>query len=749
MPGISTLNRVRYAGLDFDTTQDEIRAQLQIAFASEFNDLSVSSLGIVLLDMIAFGLDTLMFYLDRRATDMYLSTARTRTSVALLTRQLGYKMAGAVASSVDLSVAPTKSYAFAIPIPKGFQFQGAGGAIYETAQTVTFSVGSTDPLSIPCYQGQTLSESFVSDGTPEQSFQLARVPTGAAIVQGTVQVIVNAAQFFESEFLTFDATNQFEIGYNDDPPTLRFGDGTAGNIPVKNGAVNVSYVATLGTAGGAISGTITKPVAPLSVMGQTIQLSATNPLATEGGSDLEDLTHAQIYAPRVFKSRGVAVTQGDYEALAGSYVDPLFGRVAVAQAISARSADQDLELTGLLDTITNSLASTTATITTALNDPSTGAYALAGLISAAVTQAQIDLSSIVVDLVTIDTNLTSSLASARSIKSNTSEIQADYGDAHSEDSVAKSNLSAFRSLIAGLPVASPSQLTSGDQTSYLATLDGLAASLSKIDGLLTLINGLAASAGASADSLATVLSATRDLLENTVGTDVTAVGTLVKDLSDQLSAIISNLGSATVPYTGVYADLHTIDDSKALNATTIGAATGDIFDHVDTILAADCEANLVVVPILARDASGFYAGPSNGLMRSLQAYLTGIKEVTQTVRVVSGAGFLVPAAITVRIGITAGTSDAITQASATTIVDGVLRDRAFGESLYLSDLITPLQTLTGLVFVNVTINGYRPVGGPTILTDGIDATGNLIIDDSHVITLSQSDFVVTTEVAGS
>jgi len=47
--------------------------------------------------------------------------------------------------------------------------------------------------------------------------------------------------------------------------------------------------------------------------------------------------------------------------------------------------------------------------------------------------------------------------------------------------------------------------------------------------------------------------------------------------------------------------------------------------------------------------------------------------------------------------------------------------------------------------VNATILGYRPTGGGSILEDRNDATGNLIVDDSRVITLSQSDLTVSVE----
>ncbi len=790
---IVSLNRVRYAGLDFDTIEDDLRAQLQLKFAASFNDFAVSSLGIVLLDIVAFGLDTLSFYLDRRATDTYLATARTRSSVSLLTRQLGYKMSAAVASSVDLEVAPSIAYAFALPIPAKFQFQGPNGTIFETGQAVTIPPSSTVPVSIPCYQGQTITETFTSDGTPNQVFQLTRVPSGWQMAQGSVTCTVNAAPFTESDFITFDATDQFEVGYNDQPPTVRFGDGVAGNIPVLNGSIVVTYVATLGSTGQVLSNTITNVVTPLVVGFTTINLTITNPAASVGGSDLEDLQHAQTFAPLVFKSRQVAVTQGDYRALAGSYADPLFGRVAVAEAISSRSAATDIELQNLLVDISDNLSAATLAVQNFVGfntwskntaygasayivpNPSNGSFyqafqggisgstqpifptilgatvqdgtlvwtcqgpifsanglALAAAALAATIQSQTDLTSVASHLTSVFNNETQIITLSNTISGDATLAQADYSDANT----AVTNGKTF---VNGLTAGGSTVITDADRATILGYFNTIAS-------LLTLINGLAANMGSTAASQISVVQQSQSILQTTVGISTATAATLLNDLNTQLTTISTSIGISTSPYSGIFAVLQGVLAASTLNQTNITDDTAAINAHVDAILSADCRANLVSVPILSLDASGFYAAPSIGLINSLQAYLDGIKEVTQNVVVASGVGFLVPAVIQLRIGVDTGTSLPVTAATATSIVDGICKGRAFGVNLYVSDLIQQLYTISGIRFVNVTILGYRPVGSPSVLSDKIDAQGNLIIQPNEVITLSQSDFVVNTEV---
>ena len=201
--GVAELNRVKYSGLSFDTHFDDLQARLQIKFASDFNDFALSSLGIMLVDIISFGLDSLSFYLDRRATDLYLETARTRKSVSRLSRQLGYKMRAAIAASVDLNVTITEPLTVTVTIERGFQFQGPNNLVFEAAQDVSWSPAEQvagDTKVVPCFQGETFTESFVSDGTANQVFQIRKVPDSSFIVAGSVGVIVDGGIWEESEF---------------------------------------------------------------------------------------------------------------------------------------------------------------------------------------------------------------------------------------------------------------------------------------------------------------------------------------------------------------------------------------------------------------------------------------------------------------------------------------------------------------------------------------------------------------------
>lgn len=710
---LGSLNRARYAGLDFDTHNDDLQARLQVKYAADFNDFAVSALGIMLLDLTAYGLDTLSFYLDRRATDTYLATARTRKSVARTSRQLGYKMGGAVASSVDVQVSVNDVYAFDVPVPAQFQFDGPDNIIFEVAEEVNFTPaeqGLANSKFVPCYQGRTYQENFVSDGTASQVFELRRVPDGEFIVQGSVTVQVDGADWEESDLLSYGTTDQFEVGYNDEPPTIRTGDGIAGNIPGAGATLRVTYAVSRGKSGQVAKDTIQSATTPLVVSFTEIALTINNPEGSSGGDDRETLASAKAFAPKVWKSRDVAVTGEDYEGHAGSYADPLFGRVAVAKAISSRSAADDLTIQNYLIAIERAVSDLSTSLTTAFAN-----------ITASLDTIDTDVSGITSDVSDatdassdIESEKDTALGSVRSIKNYTGEITVDASDIQGYVTSGKTDVDA-------------SSATAGEKAD--------------INGWFDLIDS-------EASAISTAAGNAESLANSAVG-NLNAIATAIADLNTALASITAHNASISTQSAAIRAEVATLTTETAelvalVDLSDEDSASSGINAHLDRLLATDCKANLVTVPILVRDAGGFYTAPSSGLIDSLQNYLDGRKEVTQTVAVTSGQNFLVPAVIRARVGVLTGYSEAVVKTAVEAVINGVLRDRSFGIPLYESDLDDPILEVEGVDFVNARITGHLDTDGTTVLTARLDSDGNLIILDSEIITRGTT--TVTTEL---
>jgi len=352
-----TVSRVRYAGRDFTTILDEIVAYLAQNFGTVFTDFVQSDLGIMFAELVAFCADGLAWYQDQQATECFLETAQGRNNIVRLARNVGYKVKSMVSASVDLQLTLGTTYEFDITVPARFQFLGPNGLIFELRANVVFLAGSTTPVTYPAlnpaYEGQTINETFLSDGKPNQIFPLKLVPDGKTVLQGSFEVIIDGDVWTEVDFIEFTQSKIYEVEYGFDPPEIRFGDGIAGLIPTAGSEIKVKYIAGSGVRGNVGPNQITSLVTPLVIGGVVIDLQVNNPNAASGGSDQPSLEQIKNLAPRVFRSEGVAVTKEDFDALANNFSDISWGAVGKAIAVIVRDADSDVTLMALINQILN------------------------------------------------------------------------------------------------------------------------------------------------------------------------------------------------------------------------------------------------------------------------------------------------------------------------------------------------------------------------------------------------------------
>jgi hypothetical protein len=707
------LNRVRFSGFDFDSHEDEIFSRLQVQFAETFNDFAVSSLGIMLIDVFSFGLDSLSFYVDRRATDQYLFTARTRKSAARTSRQLGYKMAGAVASSVEVTCQVTTAQTVEATMPFGFQFLGPRGLIFEAQESVTWPIGSTDVFTVTAAEGETLSSSFTSDGTANQVFQIDTVPSGKFIVGpgsdgvSKVTVEVDGDPWDEVDLLVFGNNNQFEVGFSDDPPTLRFGDGIVGNIPETSASIVVTYFSTSGIAGQATSGTIVNTVTPLTANFASVPLEVNNPEGTSGGADLESVTSAKANAPLAFKSRGVNITREDYETRAGTFRDPVFGAIAVAQAIRVESSSTD------------------AFLQTLLSDLNLEWDTLQALIPAAVT-------SVTGTLDDLDAKVLSAQESDDLLATALSDIESDATSASSAADTAKTASSIANTT---------ANAASVDASAIIATVTGYGATgtlgdlhADDRDYLLKNLNTVLANSQEAAIQASTANSDTttiRQDMDNLIETKGTGE-TLRASIRTDIDGIETDSATIRTTMTTLLADSVASEDN-------FDSLVAQIDAHVDSFLSADCKANLIDVPVLTLDSDGFYVAPTQGLLTSLQRFLDAKKEVTQVIKVVGADYLLARPTIVANIGVIQGYSESSIRSQVEATFLGVLKARAFGAPLNLSELYGPTSPSSGVIegvsFINISIT--EPSGS-------LDSDGNLNVELFEVVT--RGTMTITSEI---
>lgn len=697
----SIVNRARFASKDFFTFIDDLISRIQLLFVTEFNDFVSSGTGVMLIDMVSWACETLSFYIDRQASESYLQTARLRRSVNRLVRQLGYKMAPATAASTDLEVTLTQIHAFDVVVPIGFQFQGPNDLIFEATEAVTFPAGegpASTPRSIAVREGFTKIERFVSDGSKNQKFRL-QPGEGRYVAEGSVSTRVAGALWTESTFISFDQTDQYEIDYNLTPPLLVFGDALAGNVPANTADIEITYVSTGGEAGLVLADTITDVVAPLVVAFTDIGLNITNPDPTSGGAPQESLESAKANAPLYFAARDVAVVQTDYVALAENYTDATAGSVAVAQAFVALSADDDLTLHELLNNIR------------AITEP------LAATIQGHVTLAEADLASITAERDSAETANTE-------VGTKLADIATDSAAARVQVQTVKGDSVQLQAQVTAGQTFVNSLTTGGSTTLLVADRDTIVGFFTAIGSEGSSISGAADAAEGDLDSLDTnTVDAQTQQVQ--VASDLTAMTPLITSLQGHLDDIETDIGTSF--------------------ATAIETELQAIFDHVDSFLSSDCKSNLVQVPILTTDVDGFFQAPSTALIRALESYLRARKEVTQSVDVVSGEGWLVRADISGVIGVLENYVQATVLSNVSKALDDILKGRRFGNSLRVSDLYTSIQPdpLTGIGGVEGVDYAVFTITGPTAF---INSSGNLVISEKYVITKGTVSLVAETAV---
>ena len=690
------LLQVVYSAKDFPTFFDAIARRVREKFPDDYNDFQRTAVAVMLWHVEAYGLSQLSFNLDRTAADTFLVTSRTLAAATRHTEQLNYKIPAASASTGDfLCAVDPDSMVVQSTLAKGHRFGAPGNRVYIATDEVIVPAAASN-FTVPVTEGTQGELSFKSNGTANQRYAISGITADETFLAGgSVVVRVDGELWFEVDFFKFETTNQYEVSYTSDPPEVRFGDGFAGNIPVVDADIAIESRTISGEDGNIAS--VTDPLTttirstdPFLVAGVVVPLVVTAPDGTSGGTPPQSLEAVKAIAPKVFGSRGVAVTQDDYQALVNSFSDPTFGAVAQGYAADVRAAENDATTIAHTDAIVAAIDALVVFATDTQNTVDTENATIqtesANIVSELIDQQTISIgiSGVVSGLIANTTLITSSSTAIDSAAELSgalyASIQAELAEATPDLALITADVLQLKSLMDDTisPSSTTIRTTSADIVTEAETLTGQN-------------TALAASTLAIAGSNATI--------------DASA---------DTIAAATSGFLTATTTA-----------------QTVIVGETTALLDHLDDLFDSDCQANVVNVPILALGVDGFYTGPSSGLIQAVQEYLDGIKEVTQHVNVLSGASSLVPA----NISITGKSSNAFQLseviASIEAVVDDVLRGREFNDPLYLSKpdddvgLYDVIGEIDGLEFINVEITG--PV-------DRVDSEGNLVPLELEVVT---------------
>lgn len=321
---------IDYLSKDYEGFREDMINKIPRIF-DNWTDYSESDAGVVLLELMAYGLDILSYYQDRVANERLLPTATQRQSVIDLCDLIGYELNTAQPSTTELvfEIQPSDSD-FVIPAGTKVSTENEPGQdpiIFETDDDLTIPKGKTGIeqdndgnylYKVSATQGVTINNDIIGSGTgkPNQTYKL----TYSDVIGNDLKVYVDDGNGFQ---LWTDVTDKlvqdtedgkhYWHGVDDeDYVWINFGNGSDGKTPSKlDNNIKASYRVGGGSDTNVGSNKIT--VLKSSIGGV---VSVFNPVSATGGTDRETVQEAKKLAPKHLKSVNRAVTKEDFEALA-------------------------------------------------------------------------------------------------------------------------------------------------------------------------------------------------------------------------------------------------------------------------------------------------------------------------------------------------------------------------------------------------------------------------------------------------
>jgi hypothetical protein len=313
---------IDYVTKDYDGFLQMMKDMIPV-LTPEWTDTSDSDQGIVILQLLSYGLHTLGYYQDKAVNENLLHTAQTKKAILLLCKFLGYSLQKQQPASTTLRFTKddTKIDQRVI-IPAGTQVSTdpklGEQIVFETDSVLVMEAGVTEG-DITATQGETISREFIGlgNGQANQTFTLEY----PMVLEDTLQIITveNDKDYYwtkvDNMIDSLPTDRHFTTSLNEENQTIvSFGDGIFGMRPLYQNNVFANYRSGGGTRGNLAIGLINTLVDTFVLGVQDVS----NTVAATGGIDYEDLEHARVMAPKIYRTGGKAVTPQDFQDIAES-----------------------------------------------------------------------------------------------------------------------------------------------------------------------------------------------------------------------------------------------------------------------------------------------------------------------------------------------------------------------------------------------------------------------------------------------
>lgn len=345
-----------YTTRDYASLRDTLVRQMQARIPGWTGADDSTDFVTVLLECVAYAVDSMHYYLDRIANEAYVVSAVRPSSIMSMARMVGYRPGRGTSATVDLLF--TNDNLEPATIPAGTRVQtsmmsasGPGSrdplpVVFETVESVEITPGGT--LSIPAREGTTMRGPdgtgeviAVSNGYPWQSYTIPHSSVSVDSVKVVTAISTGWSMDWErvEDIRAVSATSRaFQVDSSPNGPVrIRFGNGVSGVVPSNGTVIKAIYRVGGGSRGNVEADTLTVVSDDLALAGVTV----TNPNPAFGGLDpegIESIRQKIIWRGVVTPDKATTVADFERVALAVQGVgksrvqapDPSDIRVAVA-----------------------------------------------------------------------------------------------------------------------------------------------------------------------------------------------------------------------------------------------------------------------------------------------------------------------------------------------------------------------------------------------------------------------------------
>ena len=353
----SSLRRIDFSGLDFNTARRAIIEYIKTYFPDDFNDYVASNGIMMIMEIVAATTAKLSLRSDILVNESTLPTAQTEEAVVNHLALINQRIKRQTPAIADIEITVDQPVFTDIEIPAATSFSAAGVDGNPVTYEIYRAPGDwTGKLVLPAgkrgiiaygLEGQFVAPvSFISAGGANQEYTIQDndILDAPLFVTVTFGSSVENWKVITEPIERYGATDQVvEVNFIQNTAVFRFGDDVTGQAPLSGSTIVIQY-----RVGGGIRGRLgigqidtSRQLTPLSPANAAVSVRFRNISASSGGTDRETLDQAKKRAPRDFALQRSIVTADDYAQSASAFSHPVFGSISksVATVRTARNAN--------------------------------------------------------------------------------------------------------------------------------------------------------------------------------------------------------------------------------------------------------------------------------------------------------------------------------------------------------------------------------------------------------------------------